>query len=160
MKRIMILIFVMLMATMFVSAMEVPDEPNQVVINKIDAEHKTTRQFISSELKNRETEFIGEFTKRADYYEQSFIDLSNKAVLKLGLLWSGILIFFVAFNKYMNTKTEAKKYEVLKNALKKDIIDEINFQSISLPQKDMDTAKELEIKRDTPKKSVMQKMRL
>jgi len=142
-KRIIVLLLLLFSTTYLCSALELPDEPNQVVINKIDVEHKTTRQFVSNELSKKEEMFLNEFTKRADYYEESYENILRTAVWKLGLLWAGILFFFVSINKVITTKTEEKKYNVLKEALKNDIVRELKFENFKLPEAEIEQAKKL-----------------
>lgn len=131
------------MSSIFVVSAPVPDDVSTVTLQKIDAEHKVTRQFMANELTKRETEFLKEFTGRADYYEDSYEDIMKKSVWKLGILWSGILLFFISFNKMIDLKTEEKKYQVLKDAIKKDLMDEFRKENIELPEKDITIVKEM-----------------
>lgn len=135
-----------------------PDfDSSGVIINKIDTEAKNTRQFLSNELTKREESFTNEFTKRADYYESAYQDILNKAVLKLGLFWSGIMIFFLSLNKIMMTRAEKKRYAVMKEAIKKDIIAEFNTDKIKVPVEDINMMKELKEELSPKKKEKKEK---
>jgi len=126
-----------------VVAQGVPEDVDTMTANKVAQEHQTTRQFLSNELVKKEKEFIDEFTKRADYYEDSYEKILNGAVLKLGLLWGGVLLFFISFNKLLQTKIERQKYAVLKEAIKKDILGDLSKDKIVLPEKDIQIADDL-----------------
>jgi len=144
MKRIMIILLVIFSSMVFsVVAQGVPEDVDTMTANKVAQEHQTTRQFLSNELVKKEKEFIDEFTKRADYYEDSYEKILNGAVLKLGLLWGGVLLFFISFNKLLQTKIERQKYAVLKEAIKKDILGDLSKDKIVLPEKDIQIADDL-----------------
>jgi len=158
MKKLIIMLLIFVLSTAFVYSVVIPDESNTVIINKIDQEHKNTRQFTANELSKRQAEFINDFTTRADYYEETYHSLMRRAVWQLGLLWTGIMFFFISINKMISTRTEEKKYQVLKEAIKKDIYDEFKADSVVLPKADIDFAQQLKQKEKTEKKSFFGKM--
>jgi len=145
MKKIMIMILLVMFSSLVISvvAQPVPEDVDTMTANKVSQEHQTTRQYISNELTKKEKIFFDEFTKRADYYERSYEEIMTGTVIKLGLLWAGILIFFVSFNKLVQTKTEKQKYAVLKEAIKKDIITDFQKDRVVMPEEDIKLADEL-----------------
>jgi len=121
-ERFVIITFLFLVVLSgFVCAMDIPKEPNNAVIKKIDDEHKLTRNFIKTELTKKEKNFLDEFTDRADYYEESYQHIMNTTVWKLGFLWAGILLFVTSIQSLLYNRIEKNKYTVLKDALIKDI---------------------------------------
>lgn len=146
----MLLIFVLSATT--ICAVELPNEPDTVIINKVDQEHKNTRQFVSNELTKKQMEFLNEFTTRADYYEGTYFALLRQAVWKLGLLWAGLMFFFVSFNKIITLRIEEKKYQVLKESLKIDLINEFKTENIEFPEKDIALYESIKKKREEEKK--------
>jgi len=145
MKKIMI-IFILLISISFVYSLDVPSEPDTVLINKISNEHKTTRQFFENELNEREKNFLDEFTSRADYYEESYESIMKTTLLKLIFVWAGIFILFVSINQLLRNKLEKKKYNLLKDAIKTDIITELKKELLTLPEKEMKISEEIKIK--------------
>jgi len=134
MKQIMIILVMLIFFTTFVSSLEVPDESNTIVINKIDSEHKNTRQFLTDQMNKMKNDGIKEFTTRGDYYEQAYRDITNTFLVKLGFLWLGILIFVVSINRLIQNRTEKKKYDLLKKSLKIDIVNEFYKDSVLVPR--------------------------
>lgn len=160
MRRIILMVTIMILMSFNVLSATAPSpnfDSSGVIINKIDNEAKNTRQFISNELTKRETSFTEEFTKRADYYESAYQDILNKAVLKLGLFWSGIMIFFLSLNKIMMTRAEKKRYAVMKEAIKKDIIAEFNTDKINVPVDDIKKMEEMKEELSPKKKEKKEK---
>lgn len=135
MKKIMLIVMLIISISVinFVSPAEVPEDVSTVTLQKIDAEHQATRQFITNELTKRETTFLDEVTKRGDYYETSIADLISGAVWKLGFLWVGIMILFISLSKIIGNRTELKKYQVLKTALERDIIADFRQKNVEIP---------------------------
>lgn len=152
MKLINIIVFILIIFSFNVVAVEIPNEPSNLVINKIDSEHKNTRLYIQNELTKREKSFMDDFTKRADYYEGSLQDIINKFVFKAGLVLGGIIIFITSLNRLLQNRVEAKKYNVFKKSLKNDIKNEfkdefalLRKEIVSMPQQDIDDIKKLKI---------------
>jgi len=133
MKRIILILVFIIVVSSFGSGLEIPDEPDSVVINKVDQEHKNTRQFITNEISRRESSFLKQLTDRGDYYESSLNDIIRTAIIKLGLIWMGVVFFVTSLNKLISNRTEKKKYAVLKESLKKDIKLELMPELVKLP---------------------------
>ena len=133
MKQIMLtIIFMLLLCVGLVSAVSVPENnlDNQIVINKIDKEHKDTRQYISSELSKSDKEFFNEFDSKATYYESSYKSIIRKAVFMLIIAWGGVVLFVNGFFHLIRIRLEKKKYNKLKESLKIDLKTEL----INLPK--------------------------
>ena len=126
MKKIMIIVL-LIISMNFVSAIELPEDnmDNQVVINKIDKEHKDTRQFINSEFEKSKIAFFNDFDKRAQYYEMSYQTILQKAVFKLILAWFGTVLLVNGFFHLIRIRLEKKKYNKLKKSLKIDLKKEL-----------------------------------
>jgi len=108
-----------------VSAIDIQDEPDVVVLNKIQQEHAATRQFFVNEMNSKIKVFTDDFTERADYYEASYERLMNKAVIMLGLMWLGVSLFTGFFSRWLFSRAEKKKYEVLKQSIRRDLLNEM-----------------------------------
>lgn len=137
MKNIMIMLIISIFMISFVSALEVPNEPNTIVLNKIDAEHKNTRQFLAKELDNKVKENLNEFTKRADYYEQRYQEITTKMIFNLGLMFGGIYLFLMMANNLMNTRKEKRKFALMKEQIEQELFSKLSSQQpqqISQPQ--------------------------
>lgn len=128
------------------------DEQTATIIQKIDNEERNTRQFITTELDKRQNEFLTQFTDRADYYEGSVNDMINSFLIKLGMLFSGVMFFSLALLNIIRNRTEKKKYQILKDSLKKDLLVELKKEHIEFPEKDILLAKDFtEKKIEEPK---------
>ena len=117
-----------------------PDEPSNVLINKIDSEHKNTRLYMKNQLIESQNAFIDEFTKRADYYEGALDDMINKFILKVSLVFGGIIVFVSAINQLIRNKLEKRKYAVFLESIKDDIKLDINKNMkdyLQLPENDI-----------------------
>jgi UDP-N-acetylglucosamine transferase subunit ALG13 len=136
-KIIIINIIILVLMSIPIYALEVPDEPDVVILNKIDSEHKATRQYLQNELGKREKEFLDEFTKRADFYENTFEDIIRKTVILLSMAWAGVVFISMSIQRLLSNKAEKKRYAVLKEALKHDIINEFKSINYVLPQHDL-----------------------
>lgn len=112
-------------------------DSNQIVLNKIDTDGKETRQYFSTELQRQNAYFIAEFTKRADYYEKSYQDLLNNAVLKLGTMWAGIFIVAVSVSSLLNFWAEKRRYKYLLKSLKLDVVRQIKSEYVMIPDKEI-----------------------
>jgi hypothetical protein len=114
-----------------------PADVDTALAQKIQQEHATTRQFLSQEMDKKIELGITEFTKRADYYEKSYRNIQNTTLLKLGIFWAGIYLFLSSFMYFLRTKTEKKRYAVLKDNLtadvRKDVLSEFRGQFTQLP---------------------------
>jgi len=130
--------------TIFVSsvnALDVLEESNAPVINKVDIEHKNTRQFFANQLKHEREQIFKDFDARGDFYEEIFYNTIRTAVMKLGILWFGVTLFVVFVNNFIRNRIEKKKYGVLKNAIKNDLMMELSPTGYNLPQDDMRLSK-------------------
>jgi len=146
-KLIRIILFAFILASAFVlgatptpvaQQITAPEfDANQIILNKIDAEEKATRQYFSTELQRQNAYFISEFTKRADYYEQRYQEIMNNAVLKLGTMWAGIFIVVMSINILIHYWAEKRRYGVLKKALKMDIVRDIKSEYVMIPDKEI-----------------------
>ncbi len=134
MKKVIIMVMLILVLFSF-SVYAVPEvqETNTIIINKIDSEHKNTRQFLSDEMQNMKDSGISEFTKRGDYYETAYRDITNWFLIKLGMIWAGVLLFVMSLNKLFSLMIEKKKYNLYKETIKKEIIDEFNKGAVEIP---------------------------
>jgi len=133
MKKITIILAVLILIANFVVAVEIPTEQNTVVINKVDQEHKNTRQFISNEFTRRQDDFLKQLTVRGDYYESAVNEMLRTGVIKLTLAWMGVVFFVVSLNHLISNRTEKKRYGVLKDSIMKDIRLELMPELIKLP---------------------------
>lgn len=125
MKRIMIILIAILLSAGAFAAVPPSDESSSVVLNKISEEGKTTREFIAQIVDKKTEEFFTEFMSKAEIYKDDFDSMINSAVLKLGAMWGAILMFFLALDQTLKLRLEKKRYKVLKEAIKTDLIKEI-----------------------------------
>lgn len=137
-KAIMIIVALVIVAFSVVGQTNVPQDVNVQLATKVQQEHATTRQVLMNEMDKKVNTGIEEFTKRADYYEQAYRDVTNTFILKLALIFAGIYLFMMAFGHLLNTRQEKKKYDVLVEAVKKDILSQIKTEHISLPREVME----------------------
>lgn len=121
-----------------------PNEPSTALINKVDSEHKNTRLYLKNQLIEREKAFIEEFTKRGDYYENALDDMMKLFILRVSLVFGGIIIFVSAFNLIIRNKLEKKRYKVFLESLTEDVkqnikkdFDENIEKYVKLPQNDI-----------------------
>lgn len=124
MKWITIMIMVVLLSSITLGAVQ-PQETDPVLLTKISDEHRNTRQFITTMVETKQDEFFAQFMKKGDEYQATFNDMIDSAVIKLGFMWGGILMFFLALDQTLKLRLEKKRYNVLKEAIKADLIKEI-----------------------------------
>ncbi len=98
-----------------------PDEPSNTLINKIDSDHKNTRLYMKNQLIEREKSFTTEFTKRADYYENALDDMIKLFIFRVSLVFGGIIVFVSAVNHLIKNKLEKKRYAILLESIKTDV---------------------------------------
>lgn len=90
-----------------------------VIIDNIQAEGKTNRKFTSDELTRQREQLLREVDDRANYYEKQFNDMISTAVLKLGLLWGGIVFIITGLNTFLLRKLERRRYKMLLDSVMK-----------------------------------------
>lgn len=129
MKLITISIVMIILCTMVLGATAPTDSDTSILVHQISEEHKTTRQFIANTVVEKEDKFFNEFMKKADGYQQEFQDMIDSAILKLGALWGGVLLFFVSLNEFLKMKLEKRRYKKLKEALTTDIMKQFAHQA-------------------------------
>ncbi|MCJ7816905.1 MAG: hypothetical protein MUP55_03545 [Candidatus Aenigmarchaeota archaeon] len=136
-----------------------PPDVDTALAQKIQQEHATTRQFLSQEMDKKIQAGMTEFTKRADYYEKSYQNIQNTTLLKLGMFWAGIYLFLSSFMYYLRTKTEKKRYAVLKDTIatdvRKDVLAEFQGKFTQLPNEVMSPYSAQSMQ---PMKSALQKI--
>lgn len=125
MNKVISVIVLAMLTLPFVYSAEVPQDVDTTLALKIQQEAQTTRQVMNNNFNTFKTEFLNEYTKRGDYYEKSYQDILSRAVIYLGLLWAGVYLFVNFFGHFIRTRTERKKYQVLKESLVKDVMAEI-----------------------------------
>lgn len=112
-----------------VVSLDVPKEDDTRLIQNINQEHSNTRKFVSDELSRNRNEFFKEMDSRADYYEKAVDNMLQTAVIKLSLLWAGVVFFIIAFNNVLRMVLEKKRYKKLKESMKAEILTEMNMQN-------------------------------
>lgn len=125
MKKLIMIMVVILMFASLAIAVETPQQSDTLLINKIQQEHTQTRQFFANELNTKANTFTNEFTQRADFYENAYQRITNRAIMLLGLIWLGVTLMTTFMSKWLTTRTERRKYDVLKKSLKQDLKDEM-----------------------------------
>lgn len=104
---------------------DVPKDTSNVVMNKVDQEHKATRKFFSDELTRQRQEFFKMMDDRANYYEDTADNMLTTTAWKLGLLWGGIVFVVVGLTSFLKVKLEKKRHQKLKQSLKEEITTEL-----------------------------------
>lgn len=128
MKTVKLLLIMLFVCSMFGIAQTSPTNPEDIAtLNKIGQEAQNTRKYFSDEMTRQRTQIFKDFDDRAVYYENEFNNVITTAVLKLGLLWAGILIFFTSFNNYLRNRLEKKRYKKLKQNVKEEIVRELGL---------------------------------
>lgn len=135
-KLVCILVFIMVCSVLSVSAAapKVPGDINTALAQKIQQEHSTTRQFLVNEMKKNINYGIDEFTKRADYYERSYQDLTRTAVLKIALIIGGIFLFIESLMTLLRVKLDKKAYLAMRDTVVKDALAELRTELLQLPK--------------------------
>jgi hypothetical protein len=135
-KKIYIGLILIAFAMQCVTAQTAPSPPadiNIAVMQKIDQEHKTTRQFFSTELTRQRDEFYKSFDDRAAFYEQEFFDTLNSAVWKLSLLWGAIVLSIVGLSNMLRITLERKRFRRMKQAIKDELKVEMHLATPPKP---------------------------
>lgn len=119
--RKLILIIIFFLICSFAVIGQTADPEDLQTLNKVGQEHQNTRKYFSNELTRQRTEFFKMFDDRANYYEETFDDMITKTVIKLALLWGGIMLFFTSFNNFLRNRIEKRRYK----KLKQDVVNEV-----------------------------------
>lgn len=133
MKLIIWLLLVLIIPA--VIAQVVPKDIDTTVVQKIDQEHKNTRKFFSDEMTRQRQEYFKSIDDRANYYETTANHLLTTAVLKLGLLWAGIVIFVVGITQFTRLRLEKNRFEKMLKTIRHEIANTQLAQNITNTQR-------------------------
>jgi len=90
-----------------------------IIIDNIQTEGKNNRKFTSDELTRQREQMLNAIDDRVAYYEKEFDNMITTAVIKLGLLWGGIVFFIVGMNTFLLRKLEKRRFKMLLDAIMK-----------------------------------------
>jgi hypothetical protein len=116
-----------------------PADVDTAMFQKIDLEHKNTRQFFSDELSRQRLEFYNQFDERARYYETEFYDALNTAVYKLSLIWGAMVFVIVGLSNMLRISLESRRYKRLKETVKDELRVEMYLKNPPKPQAEQHT---------------------
>lgn len=120
MKRLIILLLLIPVAVA-----QVPTDVDTTILQRITQEHQATRQFLSTELTRQRTTFFNEWDARANYYEDYFNKTLHDLVVKLGLVWGGIILTVIGINNLLSRKLEKRRFAKMKESIKDEIMTDI-----------------------------------
>lgn len=116
-----------------------PTDVDTALFQKIDLEHKNTRQFFSDELSRQRLEFYNQFDERATYYETEFFDALNTAVYKLSLIWGAMVFLIVGLSNMLRISLESRRLKRLKETIKDELRVEMYLKNPPKPQAEQQT---------------------
>jgi len=123
--RLMVLMgLIVIVLGLFAAAQQttVPKEIDTTTLQKITQEHKNTRKFFSDELTRQRQEFFKQMDDRANYYENTVNHLLSSAILQLGLIWAGIVLFITGITQFLRLKLERNKFDKMLKTIRYEII--------------------------------------
>ena len=104
-----------------VNSQEVPPDIDSSSAQKVQQEHQATRKFFSDELTRQKKDLFLQFDDRGKYYENQFTKIINGIMIKLALIWIGIVVFTSAFNKFLGNRMDKRRYKKLKDAVLNEV---------------------------------------